>query len=180
MVKRWIVFWSILSLVALVGQASAIQVDPGLSPSKPKKTDKITFNVTVTNNETDAITAVEVWISFSFKESESTGLTPDQPNPNDDSVSADVAPAGKTTFHATFNLALETSTKLGKSFTYNFTINYWHKVNGTEVNRSSTKTVDYTVTFATAAAAKKNPGFEMLVLVPAVVIAAMLVRRRVR
>lgn len=179
MVRKWSVLWCFVLLVLLAGQASAIQVSPIVTPSKPKSNDKMNFNVTVTNNGTDIITSVVVDIAYSFWQSQVMGMYPDQPNPNDDSVSTDVAPGAKTTFHATLNLA-QVAAKLGNSssFTYNFTVYYSLKINGSEVNRTDMKTIDYTVTISKAPAAKKSPGFEGLLLVPAAAMAAILLGRR--
>jgi len=182
MSRKWYVLGSVLLAVLLAGQASAIQVGHTMFPGRPKSTDKVDFNVSVTNDGTTTITSVVVDIAFSFWSSQTMGMYADQPDPNDNTKSTDVAPGAKTTFHASLRLS-EVGPKLGNatSFTYNFTVYYSLRINGSEVNRTEYTTSDNTVTISKAAPAeKKSPGFEGLLLLPAAAFASILLGRRLR
>ena len=178
MSRKWIMLWSLLLLVALGGQSAAIQVSQTVNPASPKKDAKITFNITITNNETVNMTDIGVNIGYSWDPASSDSLLSDRPS-RDELTAGPVAPAGKVTFHLEINLKNE-GLSAGKSYAYNYTVVYWHMDGNQRVNQTFYTTPNYTFKTASNPAPAKSPGFEGLLLVPAVVLAAMLAWRKCR
>jgi len=178
MSRKWIMLCSVLLLVALAGQATAIQVGQTATPAKPKSDAKVMFNLSVTNNETGNITEVSVNVGYSWSSTYFDSMLADQPG-RDELTTGDIAPGGKVTFHTELNLKLQ-GLKAGKSYTYNYTVYYWHKDGTQRVNQTHYTTPEYTLSTASNPAPAKSPGFEGLLLAPAVVLAAVLAWRKYR
>ena len=170
---------SVLLLVTMAGQASAIQIYPTVSPANPAAKDKLDFKCAVTNNETEPITSISVEIAFSFWKNTVFGMHSEDSNTKDKLESGDIAPGKKAAFHAEVDLA-RVGAELGKSFTYSYSVYYYPKPGGIEGNRTTYTTTDCTMSISAAHAPKKTPGFDLPIIVPAIGIALALVWRKVR
>lgn len=177
--RKWVMLWSVLLLVALAGQSAAIQVSQTATPAVPKKDAKLMFNLSFTNNETGNITEVGVNTGYSWSNTSFDSMLADQPG-RDELTTGVVAPGAKVTFHIEINLKNQ-GLSAGKSHTYNYTVTFF-RMNGTQkLDRSFYTTPEYPLKIASnPAPPAKTPGFEGLLAVPVVALAAMLAWRKHR
>jgi len=177
MTRSWSVLLSILMILTITGQASAVQLNHTISPSKPAPKDKIDFSVTVSNDETVPLTEIEVSVAFSFWNHVVLGTHSEDPGTKDKEASGDIAPGGKTYFHGILDTALEGIYEL-KSFTYNFSVYLIRKPGGVKEPGTTITIGNYTMLLTSHSTAKKTPGFDSLLSVLSLGILLIMVRRK--